>query len=470
MRLTVLVVISTAWAMSALAQQTPGARGFIGLALTDAPSSGGAVVGIVKPGGPADRVGVRPGDIIVAINGSVVDQATTMTRIIGSMAPNQSARLSVIRGSGSSAQRRTVAVVLGSSNGGGGAPAAPPGVPSPTPSPYQPPTAAPSAPPTPSAPACPLAVSGYVRLTDPLEQAFTVEVPSGWRSEGGLARRAALQINPYVRSLSPDRMTYLMLGEPALPSFTPPTQMSNAIGHREGTLYSAGLGGLALMMHYLSGAEFARIYGQSVLQGVCPSVRFISGADRPDLARIADARWPTIVPSRSEGGEARFTCTHNKQEMEARFEASTRVTRDNIMWAVTLLQGFIAPKGQGDKAEEILTHVANSMTFSQAWWEKQNQLSQQAAEAINRNMEGFFRQEQAFMQKLNSVDESFESMDEIVSGYSNYHDDKTGNTYSLSNTNPYKWIDDSTGRIISTPTNNKPLWAPAYRPLAHGSP
>ena len=322
----------------------------------------------------------------------------------------------------------------------------------------------------PYVPGRPLAVSGYVRLTDPLEQAFTVEVPSGWRSEGGLVRRAALQINPYVRSLSPDKMTYLLLGEPALPSFTPPTPMSNAIGHPEGYLYNAGLGGLALMMHYLPGAEFARIYGQSVLQGVCPAVRFLSGVDRADLARAADARWPTIVPSHSEGGEARFTCTHGRQEMEARFQASTRVTRDNIMWAVTLLQGFIASNGQTDKAEEILTHVGKSLTFSPAWWDKQSHLSQQAAEAINRNMEGYFRQEQAFMQKLNSVDESFQSMDEIVSGFSTYRDARTGNTYSLSNTNPYKWIDDSNGRIISTPTDSKPIWAPAYRPLAHGSP
>lgn len=80
MRSTTLLLISTAWAMFAIAQQTPGARGFIGLALTDAPGSGGAVVAMVKPGGPADRAGVRPGDIILAINGSAVDRADTVTR------------------------------------------------------------------------------------------------------------------------------------------------------------------------------------------------------------------------------------------------------------------------------------------------------------------------------------------------------------------------------------------------------
>ena len=90
--------------------------------------------------------------------------------------------------------------------------------------------------------------SGYVTITDPLEKAFTVEVPASWRSEAGLARRAALQINPYVRSLSPDKMTYLIVGEPTLPGFTPPTQMLNTIGYREGKLYDSGLGGLSLVL------------------------------------------------------------------------------------------------------------------------------------------------------------------------------------------------------------------------------
>lgn len=312
-------------------------------------------------------------------------------------------------------------------------------------------------------------VSGYTRVTDPLEQAFTVEVPIGWRSAAGLARRAALQINPYVRSLSPDKMAYLIIGDPILPSFSPPSQMGNAIGYTEGKLYDTGLGGVALVMHYLPGAEFARAYGETMLQGLCPSLKFSSANDRPDLARIASALAPTVIPSRVDGGEARFTCMHNKQEMEVRVKAATRITRDNLMWAVILLGGFIAPKGHAEEAEQIMTHVANSMAFSQAWIQMQNSLSQQAAEAINRRMQETLRQERVFIQNLNSVDEGFESMDELISGFSTYHDAKTGNDYSLSNTNPYKWIDDSTGRIISTPTNNKPIWGPAFSALSHGT-
>ena len=62
------------------------------------------------------------------------------------------------------------------------------------------------------------------------------------------------------------------------------------------------------------------------------------------------------------------------------------------------------------------------------------------------------------IEKLNASDESFDSVDDIVSGYSTYRDEQTGNTYKLSSTNPGKWMTDS-GRILSTPDNNPPPWA-----------
>jgi len=450
--------------VSAIAQTS--AKGFIGVALTEASGpAGGATVAIVKPGSPADQAGVKPGDIVVAINDTPVDGVATMTYMIGALAPNQIARLSVIRGRNWSAQRFTIGVVVGSPDGAAQptATAAPPAVPS---SSFPMPASNPSADVTsaPSSSMGTLAVSGYTHLTDPIEQSFTVDVPAGWSSAAGLARRSVLQINPYVRSLSPDKMTYLLIGEPTLPSFTPPSRMGNAIGYREGKLYDAGLGGLALVMRYLPGAEFARSYGQTMLKGLCPDLQFVGAQDRPDLARKAESLFPTVIPSRCDGGEARFTCTHNKQEMEVRVEAATRVTRDNVMWNVLLLQAVITPKGRLDQAEETLIHMGKSISFSPAWIQMQNNLSAQAAVAINRRMQEFFRQERKFIQNLNSVDENFSSMDEIISGFSTYHDERTGNDYSLSNTNPNKWIDDSTGRIISTPTNSQPGWG-TYRLL-----
>lgn len=473
-RSTILFAIFYGSFTSAIAQSN--AKGFLGLALADVPGAAGAMVEGVKPGGPAEQAGVQAGDIIVAIDGRPVDRGATLTRIIGAMTADQTTHLGVIRRIGSSVRRLEIEVVVGSPSGSfpGGLPgtasnSAPRAAVAPRSPSTPPPVPIPSSEAAKNTTAAPLPGSGYVRLMDPLEQAFTVDVPSGWRSVAGLARQAALQINPFVRSLSFDKMTYVMIGEPTLPSFSPPTPMGNVIGHREGMLYDAGLGGRALVMRYLPGAEFARAYGETFLAGLCPSLRFTAARDRPELARQAAALLPTIIPSREDGGEASFTCTHNKQEMEARVEAVTRITRDNLMWVAILLEGYIAPKGQSNVAEATLLHVAGSMHFSQAWIEKQNALSQQAAVAINQRMQETFRQERVFIRNLNSVDENFESMDEIVSGFSTYHDEKTGNDYSLSNTSPNKWIDDNTGRIISTPTNSKPPWASAYRLLPRAS-
>lgn len=442
--LTFAVLIPGLAAQSA----NPEARGVIGVGVTD-PAAGrnGALVGQVQPGGPADKAGLKPGDLVVAINGTPVDRASTMGRMVSSMTPGETARLTVIRGG---AERLTIAVIIGSP---GKAPAAPPT----------------NTPVSQGQPARSLTVSGYTRLTDPLEQAFTVEVPTGWRSECGLVRHSALQINPYVRALSPDKMTYLMIGEPSMPTYAPPSEIGLRLGYKEGTLYDSGLGGRMLIMRYLSGVEFARRYGQIGLGNLCPALQFVSSKERPDLARKADAAVPTVIPSRSEGGEAVFTCTHGKQEMEARMAVVTRITRDNVYWAVIALGALIAPRGQSEQAQSILTHIFASMNWSDAWTQKQNYISRQSAEIINRSMQQTLRQQAAFIQKLNAVDQNFESMDEIINGNSHYHDARTGQDYYLTNANPYKWIDDSTGRIIGTSSNTPPPFGYGYRALPRKS-
>jgi hypothetical protein len=396
-------------------------------------------VGTVQSGGPADKSGLKAGDVVVAINGTPVDRAATMIRIVSALGSNETARLKLIRG------QKTMEIVIAAEAR--------------TPSPSDIAAAAPA-----TAKSTPAAVSAFTRLTDPIEQAFTIEVPAGWRSEAGLARLAIIQINPYVRTLSPDKMTYLMMGEPAMPSFAPPSEMGLKLGFREGTLYSPGLGQRVLIMHFLSGADLAHRYGQTALGGVCPALRFVSSRERPDVAQKVDKAVPTVIPSRVSGGEAQFTCTHNKQEMDASVVAVTRITRDNIGWSVIGLFAYITPKGQADQAQALLQHIATSIQWSDAWVQKQTRLSQLAGEAINQRIAAFERQEAAFIQKLNSVDQNFESMDELISGFSHYRDDRTGQEYFLSNLNPNKWIDDS-GRVTGTPDNNKPPWGYTYRPL-----
>jgi membrane-associated protease RseP (regulator of RpoE activity) len=89
-------------------------------------NGGGAMIDSIEPGGPADQAGLRPGDVVTAINGFVVDRGPTLTRIVSSMAQNETARLTVVRGAGSSNVQRTIPVVVASSPKAS-EPATPPG-------------------------------------------------------------------------------------------------------------------------------------------------------------------------------------------------------------------------------------------------------------------------------------------------------------------------------------------------------
>jgi len=69
----------------------------------------GALVNSVDAGGPADKGGVRTGDVIVAVDGKPIEQSVDLPRIIGDARPGQSLRLSVIR----KGERRDLTVAAG---------------------------------------------------------------------------------------------------------------------------------------------------------------------------------------------------------------------------------------------------------------------------------------------------------------------------------------------------------------------
>ena len=82
-------------------------RGWIGVAVQDMtrefaesfklPEVGGALISEVLRGGPADKGGVKPGDILTAINGKSVANSAGMLNLIAALLPGQPATLKVIR-------------------------------------------------------------------------------------------------------------------------------------------------------------------------------------------------------------------------------------------------------------------------------------------------------------------------------------------------------------------------------------
>jgi serine protease Do len=84
-------------------------RGFVGVQVSDLtpellqgfslkPGTKGALVQGVVPRSPAEKAGLKPGDVITHLNGKAVDSSGTLTRGVALVAPGQTANLTVLRG------------------------------------------------------------------------------------------------------------------------------------------------------------------------------------------------------------------------------------------------------------------------------------------------------------------------------------------------------------------------------------
>jgi serine protease Do len=84
------------------------ARGYLGVAIQSVDAALGKALGLsgakgalvaeVVPGGAADRAGVKSGDVIVGVDGTVVPSSEDLPRIVARHAPGTRAKLDVLRG------------------------------------------------------------------------------------------------------------------------------------------------------------------------------------------------------------------------------------------------------------------------------------------------------------------------------------------------------------------------------------
>ncbi|OFK87290.1 MULTISPECIES: DegQ family serine endoprotease [unclassified Eikenella] len=77
-------------------------------------TANGALISQVTPGGPADKAGLQPGDIVQSVNGENVKASSDLPMLVGMMPPGTQLTLGIWR----NGKREEVQVTLGSSNTG----------------------------------------------------------------------------------------------------------------------------------------------------------------------------------------------------------------------------------------------------------------------------------------------------------------------------------------------------------------
>jgi putative serine protease PepD len=83
---------------------------YLGVTVGDATTRSGAQVGCVVTNGPADKAGLKAGDVITAVDGTVVSGADALTASLSSRAPGDKVTLTVVNGGST----KSVGVTLGS--------------------------------------------------------------------------------------------------------------------------------------------------------------------------------------------------------------------------------------------------------------------------------------------------------------------------------------------------------------------
>lgn len=83
--------------MEALITKGKVSRGYIGVEPRDAVDSPGSLIAGVLQGGPADKAGMKPGDVVLAVNDRPVRNMTELMQVVAGISPGSKAKFTVAR-------------------------------------------------------------------------------------------------------------------------------------------------------------------------------------------------------------------------------------------------------------------------------------------------------------------------------------------------------------------------------------
>lgn len=209
----------------------------------------------------------------------------------------------------------------------------------------------------------------WITVRDTREQAFSVDVPKGWKNTGGMFRFGYVDARPYVDTTSPDGKTNIRIGDATIPGYATPNPWVPA--ESKGPRVAA----------YSPGDAFATQYGRARFGHMCQSVQVYQTHSMPPKYH-----QPGGGLIRVTGGETIFSCTQNGQPMAGYVYAETMLVGTggpNSQWYVVALGSFLAPASQGQAVGALLKHLGESLHLNPEWAQMEQQRVDQATAYIN---------------------------------------------------------------------------------------
>jgi len=259
----------------------------------------------------------------------------------------------------------------------------------------------------------------WTNFQDPFEQAFSVEVPRGWKVRGGLFRMGFSDERPMVDLLSPDGRINVRLGDLSIPTYT----MPNAYHQREGEPYDLGAQAQLVVARYRTGPEFAVMYSHARFYQDCRN----AAGDAGDLGFTIPDYIPTEGPAPAgTAGAIAYHCGAGAMERIAFAYAKT--FQSGGIWSVMTLGSFISSPDKASIARAVLLHCAQTFKLTPAWIEKQKQMDayamqyqrarqQQRLQQLAQQVRQFEGQMQAMRDQVASFERHQQAQADQVTGF-----------------------------------------------------
>jgi hypothetical protein len=304
---------------------------------------------------------------------------------------------------------------------------------------------------------------------DPLEQAFSLDVPKGWTIKGGMFRLGYSDHRAMVDITSPDGKVNVRLGDVSIPAYFLPNQF-----HHEGEVYDLGAQAQGIVAKYRNGQEFASAYGKGRFSGECQSLTE-QQSDAPPPFK-ADATAAGVGVKEYSDGSVTYTCTTAQGAMTA--FAYTQTSLYEGLWQVTAITSFLAPSDQVAVARNIVAQSAKSLKFAPAWIQKQSELDQEALVYQRQRQQARIR---ALSQQVAQFESKMQSMQNQVAAFERGQARQAAQVEDFTNaligitptTDPFGnrhdawtgpkssyWSNPATGQTVNSDTLPVPGWQP----------
>ena len=287
----------------------------------------------------------------------------------------------------------------------------------------------------------------WTRFADPNENAFTIDVPTGWQTQGGLVRRGPIDYSYFLRVLSPDKQVMLILGDPGPAYF-----------------FAPWYGAPRTARPYVPGPTYAREYVESSLQQDCQGLTFVSGGDRQDVANGPLAQGTPYA--QHTAGDALYRCTHNGKPTQVYMIAGTFLYQQIHQWGLNLLAGCLAPADRMEASKSLVLHMIKSAKSDPQWVKTEQGFIDAAARNINMITAA---QQKAFVGNLASakrtqaaMQQQYDSFDSILTGTATMTDPSGKTYYNVPNTQGYQWV---RGGQTTQTTSSAPPPGGGWQPL-----